>query len=370
MAAPVAPYLLSEFELPSGLKLKNRVVLAPLTRGRSGPERIPNEINLEYYVQRAGAGLVITEGTTFSGHSQGWAQNASIWTDEQVAGWKKIVDAVHDKGGIICCQVWHIGRAGHSSFQEGGAMPVGPSAIAITGDGLRDINDEKVDYQTPRALETEEVVQTVQDFKKAVENCKAAGFDMVEIHSANGYLLDEFAQTCSNKRTDQYGGSLENRFRLLKEVLDAAITVYPANRLAVRLSPNGAYNGMGSEDNLETFTYFAQELNKYGLGYLHVMDGLGTTTPMHLPLNLSSLLSSNFLTLDSYSPVSLTHRHQLYNTAPPASLCISPSPSHCPSACATTGASSLDRHRFAIITQPCSHLISPHSGGLNRLWLP
>ena len=266
------PHLLSSFNLKD-LSLKNRVVMAPLTRSRAGEERMPNALMAEYYAQRAGAGLIITEGTTVSKQANGWLHTPGIYTAEQTEAWKQVVDAVHAKGTPIFLQLWHTGRASHSSFHEDDGLPVAPSAIDLEGEDIHTPSG-KQPRQTPRALETEEIPQIVEDYRASAANAKEAGFDGVEIHGANGYIIDEFLQTKTNHRTDKYGGSLENRYRFLQEVVEAVLTVWDAGRVGVRLSPNGVYNNMGSPDFRETFTYVVQQLNSYNLGYLHVLDGL------------------------------------------------------------------------------------------------
>lgn len=267
------PNLLSSVKL-GDLTLKNRVVVAPMTRARAGAKRIPNALMAEYYAQRANAGLIITEGTTISPQANGWQHSPGIYTSEQTEAWKLIVDAVHQKGSKIFLQLWHTGRASHPSFQIDNQLPVAPSAIRIGGFEAH-TPDGKQPYVTPRALETAEIPQVVEQYRQAAANAKAAGFDGVEIHGANGYLIDEFLQSKTNHRTDQYGGSIENRYRFLKEIVEAVLTVWDAGRVGVRLSPNGAFNDMGSPDYREAFTYIIQQLNRYNLGYLHVMDGLG-----------------------------------------------------------------------------------------------
>jgi len=264
--------LLSAFDL-HGLKLKNRVVLAPMTRSRAGIERTPNELMAEYYSQRSSAGLVITEATVISKQANGWNRTPGIYTDEQMQRWKLVVEAVHKKGTPIFLQLWHCGRASHSSFQENGEKPVAPSAIKIEGDEIHTPKG-KQPYEVPRALETNEIPGIVEDYRVAAKRAQLAGFDGIEIHAANGYLLDEFLQSKTNKRTDIYGGSLENRFRFLKEVIEALLTVWPSHKVAVRLAPNGSYNDMGSPDFRETFLYVAGKLDAYELAYLHVLDGL------------------------------------------------------------------------------------------------
>lgn len=275
-----APFLLEPFTFPhTGITLSNRVILAPLTRGRSGKSRIPNELNLKYYLQRASAGLVITEATSFSTNGHGWNSSAAIETMEQAEGWKKIVDALHEKNTPSCIQLWHMGRASHSSFMPNKEAPVGPSAIKIEGEGVWGLdaegNDFKYPHEEPRALEVSEIEQIIKDYAEAAKKSKYAGFDLIEVHAANGYLLDQFLQSCSNKREDEYGGSIEKRFNLIGKVLDAVIDVVGDYKVGIRLSPNGAFNGMGGVDNIETFTYVAEQLSKRKLAYIHVMDGTG-----------------------------------------------------------------------------------------------
>jgi len=265
-------HLLSSFKLKE-LSLKNRVVLAPLTRARAGADRIPNALMAEYYAQRAGAGLLISEATAISQQGFGWVNAPGIYTDEQTQAWKQVTDAVHAKGTPIFLQLWHTGRASHSSFQVDNQLPVAPSAIKIEGMEAHTAQG-KQPYETPRALETEEIAQIVEDYRQAAVNAKEAGFDGVEIHSANGYLLDQFLQSKTNHRTDKYGGSIDNRYRFLKEVVEAVLTVWDAGQVGVRLSPNGNFNDMGSSDYRETFTYVLEQLNSYKLGYLHAIDGL------------------------------------------------------------------------------------------------
>jgi len=243
-----------------------------LTRARSGKERIPNAMMAEYYTQRARAGLIITEATTVSSQANGWVDSPGIYTEAMVEGWRKVVDAVHAAGGKIFVQLWHCGRTSHSSFHQG-QPAVAPSAIKMQADYVHTPNG-KAAPETPRALETDEIPGLIEDYRQAAVHARAAGFDGIEIHSANGYLLDEFLQSKTNHRTDTYGGSIENRFRLLREIVTAVTTVFPAKRVAVRLSPNGSFNDMGSSDYREQFTYAAAQLDAFGLAYLHVMDGL------------------------------------------------------------------------------------------------
>lgn len=255
-----------------GLPLSNRVAMAPMTRGRAGAGRVPGEQVAKYYAQRAGAGLIVTEATAVSEQGNGWVDAPGIYSDAQEAGWKKVVSEVHAAGGKIFLQLWHTGRASHSSF-HGGEPIVAPSAVKIEGDGVHTPNG-KEPHETPRALRTEELPGIVGDYVQASERAMRAGFDGVEVHSANGYLLDTFLQSKTNRREDEYGGSVENRFRLLREVVTAVSGAIGAEKVAVRLSPNGVFNDMGSPDFRETFLYAAGELSGFGLAYLHVMDGL------------------------------------------------------------------------------------------------
>ncbi|MEW4455524.1 alkene reductase [Bremerella sp. JC817] len=265
--------LLQPFDL-RGLSLANRVAMAPMTRARSGKDRIPTDVMVEYYRQRAGAGLIITEGVTISPQANGWSESPGIYTEAMTEGWKKVTDAVHGEGGKIFLQLWHTGRASHSSFHDG-QLAVAPSAIMIDDGEMQHTPNGKEAREVPRALETDEIPGVVADYASAAANAKEAGFDGVEIHSANGYLIDEFLQSKSNHRTDQYGGSIENRYRFLGEVVEAVANAWSADRVGMRLSPNGIYNGMGSPDYREQFLYVANQLDQYPLAYLHVMDGTG-----------------------------------------------------------------------------------------------
>jgi N-ethylmaleimide reductase len=264
--------LLSSFQLGK-IELQNRVVMAPMTRARAGEQRLPNELMAEYYAQRASAGLIISEATVISEQAIGWNQSPGIYTDEMTDGWKIVTDAVHEQGGTIFLQLWHCGRASHSDFRADRSLPVAPSAIAIQGDSIHTPEGKKP-YEVPRALEIEEIAAIVEDYRIASERAIEAGFDGVEIHAANGYLLNTFLESKTNVRTDQYGGNIENRHRFLGEVVDVILGVWPAKQIGVRLSPNGAFNDMGSVDYREQYLYTARQLDQYGLGYLHVMDGL------------------------------------------------------------------------------------------------
>ncbi len=263
--------LLSPFDL-RGLVLKNRVVMAPLTRSRAGEMRLPNALMAEYYCQRATAGMIITEATVVSKQGIGWLNSPGIYNDEQAEAWKKVVGAVHARGTPMFLQLWHCGRASHRDFHDG-QMPVAPSAIKIEGEYSRTPQGKKP-YETPRALETDEIPAIVEDYRRAAARAQAAGFDGVEVHAANGYLIDQFLQSKTNHRTDRYGGTLKNRYRFLDEIVRAVISVLPSSRVGVHLAPNGNFNDMGSPDFRETFLYVAQRLNQYRLAYLHIVDGL------------------------------------------------------------------------------------------------
>jgi 2,4-dienoyl-CoA reductase-like NADH-dependent reductase (Old Yellow Enzyme family) len=247
------------------LQLNNRIIMAPLTRCRADEGRVPNALMAEYYVQRASAGLIISEATAVTPMGVGYPDTPGIWSDAQVRGWSNITKAVHAAGGKIVLQLWHVGRISDPIYLNG-ELPVAPSAIQPAGHVslVRPIKD----FVTPRALATEEIADIVEAYRQGAENAKAAGFDGVEIHGANGYLLDQFLQSSTNQRTDRYGGSLENRARLLLEVTDAAIEVWGAGRVGVHLSPRADLHDMGDANRAETFTYVAQELGKRGIAFI------------------------------------------------------------------------------------------------------
>jgi 2,4-dienoyl-CoA reductase-like NADH-dependent reductase (Old Yellow Enzyme family) len=258
--------------------LKNRIIMAPLTRCRADEGRVPNDLMVEYYTQRASAGLILTEATSVTPMGVGYPDTPGIWSDAQVEGWKKITRAVHAAGGKIMLQLWHVGRISHPDYLDG-ALPVAPSAIAA--EGHVSLVRPKAPYPVPRALETSEIPGIIKAYRKGAENAKKAGFDGVEIHGANGYLLDQFLQDSTNKRTDNYGGSIENRARLMLEVTDAVISVWGAGRVGMHLSPRADAHTMGDSDLRGTFTYVARELGKRGIAFLcareHVADdSLGT----------------------------------------------------------------------------------------------
>jgi N-ethylmaleimide reductase len=251
------------------LTLPNRMLMAPLTRCRADENHVPTALMAEHYSQRASAGLIIAEATAAMDGCSAFGAEPGIYNDAQVAGWKLVTDAVHAKGGQIVLQIWHGGRACHPLL-NGGKVPVAPSAIAITNDEIH-TPEGKFPYTVPRELTDEEIPTIITGFKAAAVNAKAAGFDGVEIHAANGYLLDEFLRDGSNQRGGAYGGSVENRARLLLEVLAATIEVWDSNRVGVRISPLNSFNSMIDRDPVATFSWLAGKLNDYDLAYLHVM---------------------------------------------------------------------------------------------------
>jgi len=252
--------------------LKNRIALAPMTRGRAGSERIPNDLMADYYFQRASAGFLITEATVISKQGIGWIDSPGIYNSEMVEGWRKVTRKLKPTGTPVFLQLWHCGRASHSDFHNGD-LPVSASAVRLEGDGIHTPLGKK-EYETPRPLTIDEIKTIVDDYRNAAVNAQKADFSGVEVHAANGYLINQFLDSKTNLREDEYGGSLENKFRFLKEVLDATMETWSPGQVGVRISPNGIFNDMGSNDFRETFLYVVEELNKLNLGYLHIMDGL------------------------------------------------------------------------------------------------
>jgi N-ethylmaleimide reductase len=259
-------------------ELRNRIVMAPLTRNRAGEGNVPTPLNVEYYAQRASAGLIITEATPISDMGHGYPATPGVHTQEQVEGWKKVVEAVHARGGKIYLQLWHVGRISHPSLLPNNQLPVAPSAIkpagqAFTYTGLQD-------FVTPRALETGEIPAIIEDYRKAAQNALEAGFDGVEVHAANGYLLDQFLRDGTNQRTDQYGGSIANRARFLLKVVSVVCEVWGGDRVGVRISPINPFNDIRDSDPQALFNHVAQALNAYNLAYLHVVEvGMAGETP-------------------------------------------------------------------------------------------
>src|SRR5450631_3315816 len=256
-------------------QLRHRLVMAPLTRMRAEkPSLAPRPLNAEYYAQRATpGGLIVAEASPVAATGFGSPGVPGIYSEHQIKGWRKVVDAVHAKGGVIFLQLWHVGRVSHSSFQPGGVLPVAPSAVPISAEFKTATADGKVSlYETPRALETAEIPDVIEAYRQGAVNAQKAGFDGVEIHGANGYLIEQFLQSNSNLRTDQYGGSIENRAQLLLEITQAAIEVWGADRVGVRLSPYGIANGSGEADPMPLYTHVVQSLNPLGLAYLHFIE--------------------------------------------------------------------------------------------------
>lgn len=260
------PLTLGELQLP------NRIIMAPLTRQRAGEARVPNALMAEYYRQRATAGLILSEATAVDPMGVGYAETPGIWSLEQVDGWKGVTRAVHEAGGRIFLQLWHVGRISDPFFL-GGELPVAPSAIAAKGH-VSLLRPQRP-FVTPRALDRAEIPGVVAAYRRGAENAQAAGFDGVEIHGANGYLLDQFLQDSSNHRTDDYGGSVENRARLMLEVVDAAVSVWGAGRVGLHLAPRGDSHGMGDSDPRAAFGHVAREARKRGLAFLCAREALG-----------------------------------------------------------------------------------------------
>ena len=291
--------LFSPFTFGS-IALKHRVVMPPLTRMRAGlVDRVPSPLAATYYGQRASeGGLIIAEATQVSQQGQGYPQTPGIYTDAQMAAWQDVTRAVHEKGGVIFLQLWHVGRVSHSSFQPDGAMPVAPSAIPPAGSTFTNAW-KREPYETPRALDTAEIPALVADYRRAAERAKQAGFEGVEVHAANGYLLDQFLQDRTNKRRDRYGGTLENRSRLLLEVTDAVAQVWPKERIGVRLSPFGENGDIADSDPLALFTHVIQALSSREIGYLHLIEprsraGLVDDTNDEAPESAAAIFRSMF----------------------------------------------------------------------------
>jgi len=252
--------------------LPNRILMAPLTRCHASAGRVPNALMAKYYAQRASAGVIFSEATSVTPMGVGYPDTPGIWSQEQIEGWKQITAAVHEAGGRIICQLWHVGRISHSFFLDG-KQPVAPSAIAAEGHVRLMSSSEQ--YPVPRALELEEIPEIIKAYRKGAENAKAAGFDGVEVHAANGYLLDQFLQDGSNKRSDSYGGAIENRAKLLLEVTDAVIGVWGAGKVGVHLSPRCDAQSMGDSNPLATFSYVASELGKRKIAFIFAREHQG-----------------------------------------------------------------------------------------------
>ncbi|MDB9528861.1 alkene reductase [Oscillatoria sp. CS-180] len=258
-----APIQLGRYELP------NRIVMAPLTRNRAGEGNVPLDMHVTHYTQRASAGLIITEATQVSPHGVGYPATPGIHSADQTAAWRRVTDSVHEQGGHIFLQLWHVGRVSHPSF-HGGALPIAPSAIAPAGEAMT--YEGMQPFVTPRAIELDEIPGLIEQYRHGAENALAAGFDGVEVHGANGYLLDQFLRDGTNHRTDAYGGPVENRARLLLEVTQAVVDIWGADRVGVRLSPSSTFNDMSDSDPRATFGYVIEALNDFDLTYLHLLE--------------------------------------------------------------------------------------------------
>jgi len=280
------PTLLTPFQL-GPYTLSNRLVMAPMTRSRAGEGNAVTPLTVTYYEQRASAGLIVTEGTQVSEQGIGYPSTPGIHTAAQTAAWRRVTDAVHAKGGRIFAQLWHVGRISHPTMQPGGAQPVGPSAIAPAGQLYTATGMQP--FETPRALELDEIPGVIEQFAEGARRALEAGFDGVELHGANGYLIDQFLRDGSNQRTDAYGGPIENRVRLLVEITEAVVKIWGADRVGVRLSPTGAFNDMQDSNPEATFGAAAEALDRFGLAYLHlgmVPGALDPASPNHSMLKV------------------------------------------------------------------------------------
>jgi N-ethylmaleimide reductase len=280
--------LFSPFQL-GPYELRNRLVMAPMTRNRAGDGNVPTEATAQYYAQRATAGLIVTEGSQVAPTGQGYPLTPGIHSDEQVAGWRKVTQAVHERGGRIFLQLWHVGRVSHPLTQPGGVLPVAPSAIGFEGEMVTVEGMKPV--VVPRALETDEIPGIVAQFAEGAQRAYDAGFDGVELHGANGYLIDQFLRDGTNHRTDQYGGTVPNRVRFLEEVTAAVVDVWGGDRVGVRISPTGAYNGMSDSDPEATFGYAAWALNRFGLAYLHITEPIAPGASPNVPFSEGGRIS-------------------------------------------------------------------------------
>lgn len=292
------PNLFTPIQL-GDLALANRIVMAPLTRNRAGDANAPQDINVEYYRQRASAGLIISEGSQISAQAVGYPRTPGIHSAAQVAGWKRVTDAVHEQGGRIFIQLWHTGRISHTSLQPNRSLPVAPSALkaagqAVTFEGMQD-------FETPRALATDEVPGIAVDYASAAQRAKEAGFDGVEIHAANGYLLDQFLRDGTNQRQDCYGGDIANRMRLLLDVVDKVVEFWGEHRVGVRLSPENSFNDIKDSQPQQTFNAIARKLSDFPLAYLHVLEGDMMTGERHVDyVELRNCFNGYYMTNNGY----------------------------------------------------------------------
>ncbi len=277
------------------IEIKNRIIMAPMTRTRAVTGRVPNDLMATYYAQRASAGLILTEATCVTPMGVGYPDTPGIWSSEQVKGWKKITQAVHEKGGKIVMQLWHVGRISHSSYL-GGKLPVAPSPIKPAGH--ISLMNPTTPYETPHALNIEEIKEIIEAYRTGAQHAKEAGFDGVEVHGANGYLLDQFLQDSTNKRDDIYGGSIGNRARLLLEVTDVAISVWGADSVGVHLSPRGDMSDMGDSNPLETFSYVVKELDSRNIAFIFTREYQGEDS---LSPKLRKLFKGTFIANEKFT---------------------------------------------------------------------
>jgi N-ethylmaleimide reductase len=287
--------------------LRNRLVMAAMTRNRS-PNEIPGDLNVEYYGQRATAGLIVAESTAISAQGLGWRDSPGIYTPAMVAGWRRVTDAVHRDGGHIFLQLWHCGRCTHPDWRPDGSHPVGPSAIQSIGTMMT--KNGRQQHAMPRALEMDELPGIVAQYTEATANALIAGFDGVEVHAGNGYLIDQFLQDASNRRADRYGGSIENRCRLLWEVLDAAVGVAGADRVGIHISPTNVHHGISDSDPEKLFAVVTDGLNRYGLAYLNVVEGATDPTEKEIPFdwaNLRRRFRGIYIANNNYDYAKATH---------------------------------------------------------------
>ncbi len=307
--------LFQSFQL-GPLQLRNRIVMAPLTRSRAGKGDVPGAMNAQYYAQRSTAGLIISEATQISQQGKGYAFTPGIYSDAQVEGWKLVTAAVHEKGGLIFAQLWHVGRISHPDLQENGQLPVAPSAIKPDGKAFTESGFK--DHVTPRALETSEIQGVVAQYVHAAQCARKAGFDGVEIHGANGYLLDQFLRDSTNKRTDEYGGSVENRARLMLEVVEAVTGVWSSDRVGIRLSPTSHASDLSDSHPMQTFSYVVEQLNRFHLAYIHCVEG-ETAGPRDIPADFSfpelrKLFNGKYIANNGYD-IELALKARANNTA-------------------------------------------------------
>ncbi|WP_414623757.1 alkene reductase [Calothrix sp. CCY 0018] len=291
------------------IELSNRIIFAPLTRCRAGAGYVPQPINALYYAQRASAGLIISEATQVARNGMGYPNTPGIYSQEQVEGWKQVTQAVHSKGGKIFLQLWHAGRVAHPSFLEPGELPIAPSPIAASA--MADTTEGQQPHVTPAEIKLEEIPAVIEQFQQGAKNAQDAGFDGVEIHSANGYLLDQFLQDNSNQREDEYGGSIEKRSRFILEVTQAVVNVWGKEKVGVRLSPGSNFNDMHDSNKNATFSYVVRELSRLDIVYLHIIeprikgnvtiedDGLGLGVKFFRPIFTGKIITAGGYSRDT-----------------------------------------------------------------------